>query len=183
MTAQKINKGNLLIANPQSNCDDVFMQSVVLVTDHNSKGSVGFILNKSLNYTIKDVLPEINSNFKIYMGGPVEPDNLYFLHNIPNLIENSVKICDNIYWGGNFSSIQDLLNENVIGQKDIMFFLGYSCWSSNQLEDEIEENQWYIDQNKIPVLNSVNNDWKSRIVKQNPDFAIWINAPKNPSFN
>jgi putative transcriptional regulator len=38
------------------------------------------------------ILPEINASFKIYNGGPVEQDNLYFIHNIPELIPNSIEI-------------------------------------------------------------------------------------------
>jgi putative transcriptional regulator len=51
-----------------------------------------FIINKPLKYTINDLLPEINASFKIYNGGPVEQDNLYFIHNIPELIPNSIEI-------------------------------------------------------------------------------------------
>jgi putative transcriptional regulator len=37
-------------------------------------------------------------------GGPVEQDNLYFIHNIPELIPNSIEISNGIYWGGDFES-------------------------------------------------------------------------------
>jgi putative transcriptional regulator len=50
------------------------------------RGSVGFIINKPLKYTINDLIPEVRARFKIYNGGPVEQDNLYFIHNIPDLI-------------------------------------------------------------------------------------------------
>jgi putative transcriptional regulator len=50
---------------------------VILLADHDEEGSVGFIINKPLKYTINDLLPEINASFKIYNGGPVEQDNLY----------------------------------------------------------------------------------------------------------
>jgi len=43
---------------------------------------------------------------KIYNGGSVEQDNLYFIHNIPNLILNSIEIAQGIYWGGCFDSIR-----------------------------------------------------------------------------
>jgi putative transcriptional regulator len=36
------------------------------------EGSVGFIINKPLKYTINDLLPEINASLKIYNGGPVK---------------------------------------------------------------------------------------------------------------
>jgi putative transcriptional regulator len=72
------------------------------LADHNKEGSVGFILNKPLKYTINDLVPDIDANFKIYNGGPVEQDNLYFIHNVPELITNSIEISNGIFWGGDF---------------------------------------------------------------------------------
>ena len=86
----KIVKGKLLIAEPSILNDDSFNRSIILLTEHNEQSSVGFILNKPLNYTIKDLIPEINCSFKIYQGGPVEQDNLYFIHKIPELIPDSI---------------------------------------------------------------------------------------------
>jgi putative transcriptional regulator len=45
--------------------------------------------------------------FKIYNGGPVEQD-FYFIHNIPELIPNSIEISNGIYWGGDFESTKAL---------------------------------------------------------------------------
>ena len=39
---------------------------------------------------------------QIYNGGPVEQDNLYFLHKVPDLIPESIEISNGIYWGGDF---------------------------------------------------------------------------------
>ena len=50
-----------------------------------NEGSIGFILNKPLDYTISDLIPEIEASFKVYNGGPVEQDNLYFIHKVPDL--------------------------------------------------------------------------------------------------
>ena len=98
MIVEKLEKGHLLIAELSIIGDLSFNRSVILLADHTSEGSVGFILNKPLKYTIKDLLPEVKSNFKIYNGGPVEQDNLYFIHNVPDLIPNSIEISKGIYW-------------------------------------------------------------------------------------
>ena len=95
-------KGKLLIAEPSILNDDSFNRSIILLTEHNEESSVGFILNKPLNYTIIDLIPEINCSFKIYQGCPVEQDNLYFIHKIPELIPDSMPVSDKIYCGCNF---------------------------------------------------------------------------------
>ncbi|MGB5554576.1 MAG: YqgE/AlgH family protein, partial [Flavobacteriaceae bacterium] len=92
MVEIKPNKGKLLIAEPTLTGDVSFNRSAVLLAEHNEEGSVGFILNKPLDYNINDLVTEIKLPFRVYNGGPVEQDNLYFIHNVPHLINNSVEI-------------------------------------------------------------------------------------------
>ena len=186
MIAEKLEKGHLLIAEPSIIGDLSFNRSVILLADHTSEGSVGFILNKPLKYTIKDLLPEVESNFKIYNGGPVEQDNLYFIHNVPDLIPNSIEISKGIYWGGDFEYTKELINTGVIKKKNIRFFLGYTGWDSEQLENEMQANSWILIknnyENKILGKASVH-FWKEKIVELGGDYLIWSNAPENPILN
>ena len=89
MVTIKPKKGNLLIAEPSIIGDISFNRSIILLADHNEQGSVGFILNKPLEYTVNELVPEIEAEFKIYNGGPVEQDNLYFIHRIPEMIPDN----------------------------------------------------------------------------------------------
>lgn len=186
MIAVKPKKGNLLVAEPSIIGDLSFNRSVVLLADHNKEGSVGFILNKPLGYTIQDLIPEIKVNFKIYNGGPIEQDNLYFIHNIPQLIPNSIEIAEGIYWGGDFESTKDLINKHIIKQNNIRFFLGYSGWDAEQLQNELDSNSWIISenglQNKI-IGKSATDFWREKIIEQGGDYIIWSNAPENPMNN
>ena len=132
MTTTKPKKGDLLIAEPSIIGDVSFNRSIVLLTDHNKEGSIGFILNKPLNYTIKDLIPELDASFRVYNGGPVEQDNLYFIHKRPDLIPDSIEISLGIFWGGDFNVVANLIAEKKIDQKDIKFFLGYSSARSDE---------------------------------------------------
>jgi putative transcriptional regulator len=186
MIAVKPQKGNLLVAEPSITGDLAFSRSVVLLADHNEEGSVGFILNKPLGYTINDLIPEINGNFKIYNGGPVEQDNLYFIHNIPKLIPNSVEIAEGIYWGGCFDSTRDLINEGKITPSNIRFFLGYTGWDAEQLQKELESNAWIISKNDLQnkIIGKASADlWREKIMEQGGEYLVWSNAPENPAFN
>jgi putative transcriptional regulator len=75
MITTKPKKGDLLIAEPSIIGDMSFNRSIVLLADHNNEGSIGFIINKPLEYTISDLVPEVEAPFKVYNGGPVEQDN------------------------------------------------------------------------------------------------------------
>lgn len=186
MISDKLKKGHLLVAEPSIIGDLSFNRSVILLADHNSEGSVGFILNKPLKYTIQDLVPEIHAKFKIYNGGPVEQDNLYFIHNIPELIPNSIEISNGIYWGGDFESTKDLINNGEINKENIRFFLGYTGWEAEQLETEMVSNSWIIAkndyENKI-IGKSPANFWKEKILEMGGDYIIWSNAPENPILN
>lgn len=186
MISEKLKKGILLIAEPSIIGDLSFNRSVILLADHNDEGSVGFILNKPLEYTIQDLIPEINAKFKIYNGGPVEQDNLYFIHNIPELIPNSIEISNGIYWGGDFESTKALINEGKIKKSNIRFFLGYTGWDAQQLDQEMQANSWIITkniyENKI-IGKSTTDFWKQKILELGGDYVIWSNAPENPILN
>jgi putative transcriptional regulator len=69
MFSEKIIKGKLLIAEPSLIGDLSFNRSVILLAEHNENGSIGFIINKPLNYTINELLPDIKSTLKIHKAG------------------------------------------------------------------------------------------------------------------
>ena len=179
-------KGHLLIAEPSIIGDVSFNRSVVLLADHTEDGSIGFILNKPLDFTLDELIPEITRKFKVYNGGPVEQDNLYFIHKIPDLIPGSIEISNGIYWGGNFETIQMLLSENKLKEDHIKFFLGYSGWESNQLDTELISNSWVVVENiyKSNIIGKpYRSFWKEKMVELGGDYLIWSNAPENPTYN
>ena len=186
MITEKLKIGKLLISEPSIIGDFSFNRSVILLADINMKGSVGFIINKPLRYTINDLIPEIKATFKIYNGGPVEQNSLYFIHNVPHLIPNSVEISNGIYWGGEYEITKELINNGKITTNNIRFFLGYTGWEQDQLEAEIAENSWIITQNNYEnklIGESASLFWKKQIMKLGGDYLIWINAPENPTSN
>ena len=186
MIALKPTKGHLLVAEPSIIGDVSFNRSVVLLADHSENGSVGFILNKILDFTLKDLIPEVKGNFKVYNGGPVEQDNLYFIHKIPDLIPDSIEIADGIYWGGNFEAVMNLIAQDLIDDKQIKFFLGYSGWDANQLDEELNSRSWVItvnEDNKDLLEKPYNSFWKDKMLELGGEYMLWSNSPENPTYN
>lgn len=178
-------KGRLLIAEPSILNDDSFKRTTVLLTEHSDNSTDGFILNRPLQYVLEDLIPDINCNFTVYQGGPVEQDNLYFIHRVPHLLLDSIEVANGIYWGGNFESLKNLLNENLIQSTDIRFFLGYSGWGANQLEDELNTNSWFITENDFQNIFSEDEEsiWKNKLLQKGGKYKIWANAPADINMN
>jgi len=186
MIASKPAKGMLLVAEPSIIGDASFNRSVVLLAEHSETGSIGFILNKVLDFTLKDLIPELNKGFKIYNGGPVEQDNLYFIHKIPDLIPESIEISNGIYWGGNFEAVKELILKGLITDKQIRFFLGYSGWDAEQLQEELISNSWIVTPQKDAkdiIERPYRSFWKDKMVELGGNYMLWANAPENPSYN
>jgi len=185
MIEQNPSKGKLLVSEPSILNDKAFNRSVIYLSEHNEDGCVGFIINKPTKFILKDLISNINCEFKIYNGGPVEPENLYFIHKLPHLIPNSIEIDNDIYWGGDFDILTNLLNNNTIKTSEIRFFLGYSGWSISQLKEELDESNWTVVDNKYPNIFQVDCDdiWKNQLLEFGGEYQIWANAPKNPNLN
>jgi putative transcriptional regulator len=179
-------KGLLLIAEPSIIGDLSFNRSVILLTEHNHEGSVGFILNKRLDFDLNDLVPQLNEKINLYSGGPVEQDSLYFIHNAPGLIDGSVLIEKNIYWGGDLEQVVALLNNSALTADQIQFFLGYSGWGPEQLFDEWQNNNWQVRANDLhhdKIHKTDSTYWRSKMKALGGDYLLWFNAPEDPSFN
>ena len=187
MTSLDLKKGHLLVAEPSIIGDVSFNRSVILLAEHTQSGSIGFILNKPLEFSLKDLIPELAQDFQVYNGGPVEQDNLYFIHKVPHLIPHSVEISEGIYWAGDFDTVCELINDEKITEKDIRFFLGYSGWDSDQLFDKLNHNSWIVIKNKyhsnIIAKNYNTSFWKEKMIELGGNYLIWSNAPENPVLN
>lgn len=184
-TVLKPIKGRLLVSLPFLN-DSFFGRSVVLLTEHNDQGSVGFILNKPFNTKIHNAIKDFpESGSKLYVGGPVENNSLFYLHTLGDLINDSIEIFKGLYWGGNFETIKLLISSEQIKSKDIKFFAGYSGWGPNQLQRELKEKSWVVSESTIKNIMDYNHEnlWKEIVEKSGKENALWANYPINPSLN
>lgn len=185
-TITQLTKGSILLAEPSLLVNSSFQRSVILVSQYSKNGVVGFITNKPLLHTISDILPNVTEEYRIYEGGPVEKDNLYFVHSIPHLVPNSVQIDENLYWGGDFDAVSELILNDMIQPSDIKFFLGYSGWDYNQLNNEVGNKNWIVqnmNNSKKLLTDTMDSYWKESLNKLGGRYKIWANAPENPSYN
>tara|TARA_B100001248_G_C27199817_1_gene370719 strand:- start:44 stop:589 length:546 start_codon:yes stop_codon:yes gene_type:complete len=181
-----MNQGKLIVATPSILGDFNFRRSVILLASHKTSGSIGFILNKKLNYKLNDIVEDVNIKFPLFYGGPVEQDNLFYLHRLGNVIPDSIEINSSLSWNGDFKFVTKLINENKIKLNDIRFFLGCSSWSNGQLEKELDEKSWepfeIVSTEKV-LRMKIQNMWKKCMISLGGKYRLWSNAPENPNFN
>ncbi len=178
-------KGKILISEPFLP-DTFFNRTIVYLADHNSEGSVGFILNKKLEIKVCDAISDFEKwEEYLCMGGPVAPDTLHYLHNLGDIIPKSVLVSENIFWGGDIDIIRKMIRNGKISESQIRFFLGYSGWSAGQLERELKENSWVIAKvNPNIILDSqTGNSWKRVLRSLNNKYRMWADFPESPDMN
>jgi len=91
-------QGQILVARPLLN-DGGFKRTVILLAEHNDQGSLGFILNKPMHLTLKDVLPGLEGlKIPVYYGGPVAQNQLFYIHTLGDVIGKGVEIANGLWW-------------------------------------------------------------------------------------
>lgn len=181
----KITSGILLIAEPFLK-DPNFMRTVILLCEHDENGSVGFVLNKNLKHTLDELLPEMEgTQIPVFVGGPVESDRLHFIHSCPNEIPGGLKIAEHIYWGGDFEIAKSLLLNRQIDVLNIRFFVGYSGWASNQLNEELKGKSWITAQanSKLVFHKKTDDVWKDSLKQLGEAYSMMVNFPTDPQLN
>ncbi|WP_442795274.1 YqgE/AlgH family protein [Pelobium manganitolerans] len=179
-------KGKLLISEPFM-ADPNFQRTVVLITENTEEGTVGYVLNQKSNYLLKDLIADCwDADFEVFIGGPVAPDTLHFVHKRPDLISGGADLGNGLYWGGDFEVLKSEINNYRIKADEIKFFIGYSGWSKNQLEDELEMNAWIVSDKFNPDMlleNGEVNIWKEAVLNMGVKYAHITNFPQDPSLN
>jgi putative transcriptional regulator len=177
--------GILLIADPFLK-DPNFLRTVVLLCEHQQQGSFGFVLNKQIEQTLDELVTDLEGySLPVYYGGPVQMNTIHFLHQYPDLIPESVKVSDDIYWGGNFETVTALIKTNSIELAKIKFFIGYSGWGNEQLAGELKEKSWLtVSATRQLVFKTTDTDiWKASLRQLGGEYEMMINYPIDPQLN
>lgn len=177
--------GILLISDPFLK-DPNFMRTVVLLCEHNSEGTFGLVINRTLNTKLGDLIHELSGiSLPVYYGGLVQTDTLHFIHQLPELIPGSQQIANGIYWGGDFSLLSTMLINKTIDTSKIRFYLGYSGWGDGQLNDEMKEKSWLTvnGTQKLVFHSDINSIWKDALKQMGGKYEQLVNYPIDPQLN
>ena len=141
----KINKGYALIASPKLK-DDPFRRSVIYLTQCDSRSAVGFIMNRPTKLLLGQFFPQVKQAVRLYSGGPVESGMLYFIHDIPHLLPESIPIRGGVFWGGQFETLLELLAQGDVSPANVRFFL--VCGTVSE-QSRYGRQKRYVDRNAV----------------------------------
>jgi putative transcriptional regulator len=173
--------GNLLIAPPAVK-GNFWYKTVVMITENHKNGSVGLVLNKRSQMSVKEFGEQLGFELDIpgfvYLGGPVNVKSLSFLHSNDWVCKNTMRINDQF----SISSADDILPRLSIGDRPEHWriFLGMCGWAEGQLAGEIagvapypKDSSWCLATGDIDIVfGSDNKDqWCNALDRSGLEFA------------
>src|SRR5581483_8329202 len=122
-----------------------FQRTVVLICQHDPDGAFGLVLNRAANAKVGEVivanLPEPIKERPLFIGGPVQPATLSFLHTDNFLPQPNVMM--NVSLGHSLDALIDV-GESFSHKTQLRLFAGYAGWTAGQLDSEMARKDWMI---------------------------------------
>lgn len=175
--------GKLLVAHPSLR-DPNFRRSVVLLCQHDpDEGTFGFIMNRRLEQTAADFLPEEKvpalARVSAFEGGPVATNRLVFTDFQFDAELGHAQVRHAL---GIEEAEQLVESERSAG---LRAFVGYSGWSEGQLEEEIAQGAWIIAPAVAEsfAVEQCARLWTRTLRRLGGPYALLAALPEDPSMN
>lgn len=182
----EIQKGTLLIATPEIDTG-IFFRGVVLVCEHSTNGSFGLVINKKLDLDLPEEVVNIqnlaNHKVGIRAGGPVQTNQMMLLHTSDQIPNQTLKICDGVFLGGDLQFLQESLADEY--GPDIHLCFGYAGWGAGQLEREFLDGSWFVYPASAALIFDTNPDklWQTLLREMGGKYASLSMIPEDLSVN
>jgi len=133
-----------LVAVPQLG-DPNFHRAVVLMLEHSERGAMGLIVNRpaplKLNEVARGQGVQVGAEYEnalVLVGGPVEPERGFVLHDRKELPE-AIPLFEGMFVSGSLDTLKMLFHGSPTRFR---LCLGYAGWGPGQLEKEMREGAW-----------------------------------------
>lgn len=139
---------SLLLAMPQLD-DPNFNRGVVLLCRHNEEGALGFIVNRPVHVTAKELLAldpplETDTALTVWEGGPVSQERGWLLCRQAPSDASNLEVCKGLFMSSSPTVLRRILDgdpRNCESDRSRLF-LGYSGWGPGQLDNELATSSW-----------------------------------------
>ena len=178
--SEKYLRGQLLLDSGQLR-GSFFQRTVVLICQHDAQGAFGLVLNRSTGNNVGEMvvadLPETLKDCPLFLGGPVQPSALSFLHTDSFLAEANVMA--NLSLGHSLDALVEI-GESFSPTRKVKLFAGYAGWSPGQLEEEMKRDAWLTHPASLELVFDTDpaklwpaiiqkKGWKYKLLAQMPD--------------
>ena len=131
------------------------------------------------------VVAKLPANLKehpLYLGGPVQPQALSFLHSDSYIPDANVMT--NLSLGHSLDTLMEL-GDSYSPTRQLKVFAGYAGWSAGQLEDEMKRETWLTHPASIDLVYypKPSDLWKLILSEKGWKYRIIADAPEDLSEN
>ncbi len=181
----KFLKGQLLLDSGELR-GSFFQRTVVLICQHDAEGAFGLVLNRATGTNAGDMivadLPELLKACPLFLGGPVQPSALSFLHSDSFIPEANV--LPNLNLGHSLDSLVEL-GDSFSATRKLKMFAGYAGWSPGQLEDEMKRKAWLTHPASLELVFDAQPEelWKRILRDKGGQYRLLAQMPEDLSFN
>jgi putative transcriptional regulator len=135
--------GAFLVATPQ--VAGFFEESVIVLLEHDARGSLGLMVNRPLGRSLAALLPELEEaqgrEEPVFLGGPVAQGQMLVLARAGEPPEGATRVLEGVYATGS----QDVLRRLLAAPgAELRAFVGYAGWSPGQLDAELARGDWLV---------------------------------------
>jgi putative transcriptional regulator len=166
--------------------DGNFERAVVFVIEHSQAGAVGLVLNKPLEDHLGNAMPVWNNSVfaesRLFCGGPVDTHSSMALGKFIDRSDDSESLLFADIGVIDLGSGPESIPDSVV---DLRPFVGYSGWSSMQLEAELSANAWFVvDVHPDDIFTTDGADLWSQVLRRQKSSISWLsNYPRDPRMN
>jgi putative transcriptional regulator len=177
-------RGRLLISAP-SILDPNFRRTVVLVTEHADEGAMGLVLTRPSSASVAEALPQlgelVDGDSFVYVGGPVEPQAVVVLAEFDDPDDAAAIVFDDI----GFVPADSDPEQAAELTRRARVFAGYSGWSPGQLEAELAQEDWIVEEPEPDdvFFESHEDLWCAILRRKGGQLALLALMPFDPSSN
>jgi putative transcriptional regulator len=176
--------GHLLIASP-SILDPNFRRTVVFITAHTEEGAVGLILNRQADASVGEAVPQLAAvtdlTEPVFVGGPVNPDGVAVLAEFEDPDDAGVVVLDEV----GFVALDVALEEGPPELQRRRVFAGVAGWGPDQLESELERDDWIIEPADADAIFTEDPEhlWRDVLRRKGGQYELVARMPLDPSLN
>jgi len=168
--------GKLLIASPSM--ADYFHRTVILMVEHSPDGAFGLVLNRPSETTVGEASPElaelIGDDHLLHVGGPVQPNAVTAIGEHPDPATATKLIVGSV-------GMVDLDDPPELSR--LRVFAGYAGWGPGQLDGELEQEAWIVDEANPDDPFGGAELWAHVLARKGGEYALLARMPPDPSVN